>query len=262
MTVGWDDPRTAALYEAFCATHPRYRVASAALVAQAAVLPHHRVLDVAAGIGGTAEAVLARLGSNGRVVCVEPAAAIRERGAARITDPRITWAGDLPDSRFDRVIIGAAIWQMTPLAESLARFAARLAPGGALVFDCPAAYLGEPDGPGGGADPYLAALGGLLAVGRTLAAAEPQTLPNADGLTAMLRAVGLRVERWEHRRRMTQTEYRDWLKIPPISDRLLADLEPDRRVEQINAAFARVDVASWRWERWLGFRAWSLGSGR
>jgi len=212
---------------------------------------------VAAGIGGTAEAVLSRLGPDGRVVCVERAAAMRERGAARVRDSRVSWRGDLPETTFDRVLVGAAIWTMLPLAETLAGLAARVAPGGALALDLPAAYLGEPDEPGGGDDPWLAALPDALAEGRALPDAAPWDLPDAEGLAALLRDAGLRPERWEIRTRFTQAAYRDWLKLPPVSDRLLAGVEPEERAALVDGAFERVDPDSWRWERWAGYTAWA-----
>ena len=256
MTIGWDDPRTADFYEAFCRSHDRYRAANEALVANAALEADHRVLDLAAGIGGTAAAVLPRLGKGGRVVCVEPAAAMRERGESRIHDPRVEWTAGPPEGMFDRVLVGAAIWQMTPLDRTLGALAALLRVGGALVFDIPAAYLGVPDGPGGGDDPHLTTLPGLLVEGRSLPAAEPLDLPDVDGVEAMLVDAGLEPKRWEFRRRMTQAEYRDWLKIPPISDRMLDGVDPDDRAARIDAAFERMDASSWRWERWVGFTAW------
>jgi SAM-dependent methyltransferase len=259
VTVGWDDARTADAYEAFSRIHDRYRAANEELVARVAIRPGQKVLDVAAGIGGTARAVLSRLGSEGRIICIEPAAAMRERGRNRLHDPRVEWRETTPDETFDRVLVGAAIWQMTPLPETLAALARRVGPGGALGFDIPAAYLGEPDDPGAGDDPMLLALPALLAEGRTLPDMEPTGLPRAEDLPSLLRECGLRPEGFEFRRRMTQAEYRDWLKVPPVSDRLLADLDPEERAAAIDRAFMRVDAGSWRFERWLGFVAWKDG---
>jgi ubiquinone/menaquinone biosynthesis C-methylase UbiE len=101
--------------------------------------PVQRVLDVGAGTGRTAEAALGVLGPGTRVICVEPSPAMRRAGKARLKDSRVRWQPALPARRgsFDRILCGAAIWQMTPLAETLARFAALLREGGALCFNIP-----------------------------------------------------------------------------------------------------------------------------
>jgi hypothetical protein len=61
---------------------------------------------------------------------------------------------------------------------------------------------------------------------------------------------------WQFASRLTQRAYRDWLKIPVLTDRLLGALDPDQRAAAIDAASAEVDPASWRIERWLGWTAW------
>jgi SAM-dependent methyltransferase len=257
--IGWDDPRTARAYEAFCARHPRYLEANAALVDRAALAPGQRVLDVAAGTGRTAEAALPWLHRRGTVLCVEPAAAMRAAGARRLRDPRATWAARLPEppARFDRILCGAALWQMQPLTATVPRLAALLAPGGALCFSIPSLYLGEPDEPGGGRDPWLVALPALLASEATADVAPAEPLPDAAGLDALLAEAGLAPRRATVRFRLTQTAYRDWLKIPIVTNRLLSDLDPDARARRIDEVYARVDAGSWRWEAWTVWTAWA-----
>jgi SAM-dependent methyltransferase len=257
--TGWDDPRTAHFYEEFCRRHGRYREANAALVARAALEAGQRVLDLGAGTGRTAEAALPSLGAAGRLVCVEPAAAMREAGRARLADPRVTWTADCPEppAVFDRILCGAAIWQMLPLGQTVGRLATLLARGGALCFNIPSLYLGEADEEGGGRDPLLLELPLLLADGGLSAAPAADPLPDAEGVEALLRAAGLRPQRWTFRVRFTQAAYRDWLKIPVLTDRLLAGLGPDERARRVDEAFRQVDAASWRWERWAGWTAWA-----
>jgi len=257
--IGWDDPRTARYYEAFCARHPRYLEANAALVERAALAPGQRVLDVAAGTGGTAEAALPWLHRQGTILCVEPAVAMRARGVARVRDRRVTWPARLPEppARFDRILCGAAIWQLVPLGTTLARLAVLLAPGGALCFNVPSLYLGQPDEPGGGRDPHLLELPALLGEGRVAEAPAGERLPDADGLDAMLAEAGLRPRRSAARFRLTQAAYRDWLKIPLMTNFLLPDLDPDARARRIDAAYARADAESWRWEAWTIWTAWA-----
>jgi SAM-dependent methyltransferase len=259
MDVGWDDPRTARYYEAFCARHPRYLEANAVLVDRAGLRPGQRVLDVAAGLGGTAAAALPWLHRQGTILCVEPAGAMRAAGAACVRDRRVAWTGELPSppARFDRILCGAAIWQMLSLPATLARLAALLAPRGALCFNVPSLYLGEPDEPGGGRDPLLLELPALLADGRVACAPAGDPPPGAAAIDAMLAEAGLAARRTTTRLSFTQEAYRDWLKIPVLTNALLPDLDPDGRARRIDEAYARVDPASWRWEAWTIWTAWA-----
>jgi SAM-dependent methyltransferase len=257
--IGWNDPRTAEAYEAFCVRHGRYREANATLVAHAALEPASRVLDLGAGTGRTAEAALERLGEAGRILCVEPARAMRAAGEARLSDPRVEWTDALPRSgSFERILLGAAVWQLLPLEATLARLRALVSCGGALVFDVPALYLGEPDEPGGGRDPGLTDLFAELGEERALEMGETVPLPDAEGIDALLETAGFRPERWSFRVRVTQECLRDWLKIPVLTDALLAGLPPLERARKIDAAFERCDTASWRWEAWKGWTAWAV----
>ncbi len=255
MSIGWDHPETARRYEFFCRRHPRYRVANAALAAHAEIPRGGRALDLAAGTGRTAEAALRYLGRRGSITCLEPAAAMRGAGAKRLRDPRVRWAADWPDARFDRVLCGAAVWQMTPLEETFRRVAGILAGGGLFAFNIPALYLGRPDAPGGGRDPYLVELPGLVAAGR-VPAAEAVPALSAQQVEAALAAAGFEPERWYFRQRFTQTAFRDWLKIPVLTDALLPDLDAAGRARRIERAYRGADPLSWRWEAWYGWTAW------
>jgi SAM-dependent methyltransferase len=261
---GWDDPQTPVYYEAFCRSHSRYARANAALVAHARIEPGLRVLDVGAGTGRTAEAVLERLGEEGRVVCVEPAAAMRAEGMRRVRDARVRWHASLTEAAgpFDRILCGAAIWQLEPLPETLRNLAELLRRGGALCFNLPALYLLEPDEPGGGGDPLLLDLPALLPAGSEDGGASEAAPPRASAplerrmIGECLRAAGLRARSWSFRVRLTQDAYAAWLKIPVVSDRMLAGLAADERARRIDATLERVDRSSWKWERWSGWTAW------
>jgi len=268
-SVGWDDARTALAYERFCRRHRRYRIANDALVAHAALAPGQRVLDVGAGTGRTAESVLPHIGESGTIVCVEPARAMREAAATRLRDRRITWTSRLSEGSvvtFDRVVCGAAIWQLLPLESTFRRLAAVIAPGGALVFNIPAQYLLEPDRPGGGRDPLLLELPALVERPTFMAGRNEIVdgnrsiaLPHgAEEVDRLLTAIGFRVERWSFEVRLTQAAYRDWLKIPPVSEGLFGGLAPDERERRLDVAYTRADHGSWRWERWFGWTAWRI----
>lgn len=260
MTAAWGDAATAGHYRAFEARHGRYRRANEALARHAALRPGLRVLDLAAGTGGTTAALLPALGDEGRVDCVEPAQAMAEAGRERIgADPRVRWHRSLqelaPQPLHDRVVCGAAIWQWPDLGALLRQLARRLTPGGALVFNVPAAYLGEPDGPGGGSDPYLTDL--LERLGPPPAnATAAAPLPTPGQITTMLREAGLTPRPWRHRQRLTQAAWRDWHKIPVLTDLRWPGLPAAERARRIDAAATGLDMSSWRPEAWLGWTAW------
>lgn len=255
MSIGWNHADTARYYESFCRRHPRYRVANAALAAHAEIPSCGRVLDVAAGTGRTADAALRYLGRRGHITCMEPAEAMRAAGSARLHDQRLEWVADWPQARYDRVLCGAAIWQMTPLEETFRRVAGRLARGGLFAFNIPSLYLGRPDAPGGGRDPCLVELAGLVAAGR-VPAAEAHSPTSAEQVEAALTAAGFQAERWYFRQRFTQQAFRDWLKIPVLTDALLPELDAAGRARCIEQAYRSADPLSWRWEAWYGWTAW------
>lgn len=259
--IGWDHPATAERYESYCRRHARYRRANEALVREAALGPGMRVLDVGAGTGRTAAAALPLLGDDGSIVCAEPAAAMRAVGMDRLDDARVEWRADLPCAAeiFDRILCGAAIWQMTPLEATIRRFAALLRAGGAVCFDIPALYLGEPDEPGGGRDPLLLEIQGRLAASRERAAAPAPAgawRHDSADIEAMLRAAGLEPRAWTFRVRLTQTAYARWLTIPVLTDRLFPGVAPEERDRRIERALAAADPRSFKWERWRGWTAW------
>jgi SAM-dependent methyltransferase len=253
--IGWDDPETVKYYEAFCERHSRYADANRALVAHAEIEPHHRVLDVGAGTGRTAAAVLEQL-VDGSVTCVEPAAAMRAAGRARLRSPRVSWSSAVPEcGNYDRILCGASIWLMLPLSETLPALRQRLAPVGALCFNIPSLYLGRADQPGEGLDPLLLELPALIARGQPLPTTAAMPLPTAEEMDRMLDAEGLIPTRWELALRLTQAAYRDWLKIPPTTNVQFRGMPPVERAACIDQAFEKTDQSSWRWEHWTGWTA-------
>jgi SAM-dependent methyltransferase len=262
--TGWDDPQTAAYYEAFCQRYSRYRRANRELISRALLEPGLRVLDLAAGTGRTAEAALNRLGRNGQILCVEPSAAMRAVGMRRLKDSPVHWSTTLPDAfgSFDRILCGAAIWQLNPLQETARTLADLLRPGGALCFNIPAIYLFEPDEPGGGSDPLLLSLPALLFLESDLWRVHEAPPPpvgdplHRGSIRALLCAAGLRAQSWSFRVRLTQDEYAAWLKIPVLTTHRMGGVEPEERARRIDAALESVDRSSWKWERWRGWTAW------
>jgi SAM-dependent methyltransferase len=266
--IGWDHPATAERYERYYRRHARYRTANEVLVREAALVPGLRVLDMGAGTGRTAAAALPALGPDGSVVCVEPAAAMRAIGMWRLEDPRVEWRSGLApaDERYDRILCGASLWLLEPLGDWFHRFADLLRPGGALCFDIPALYLGEPDEPGGGRDPLLLDLPVRLAEvgerGESAGVAPAPDVPatswnhTAPDVEATLRSAGLAPHSWTFRIRLTQTSYARWLTIPVLTNRLFPEAAASERDQRIERALATVDRRSFKWERWRGWTAW------
>jgi SAM-dependent methyltransferase len=256
--IGWDDERTARAYEAFASRHSRYDDANRELVTHAAIEAGARLLDLAAGTGRTTSCLLEHLGDGAGVsiVCVEPSAAMRALGERRVQDTRVSWVSSLDEvtGTFDRVLCGAAMWILRPLEETFPDLARRLAPGALLVFDVPALYVCEADEPGGGDDPLLLRLPSIIAAGQ-VPRADPVEPLQVEGIEAALARAGMTVERWRFRVALSQAAQRDWMKIPVITNALLADLDIAERDARIDAAFATCDPSSWRWERWIGWTA-------
>src|SRR5579872_3143472 len=181
----------------------------------------------------------------------------------RVIDGRVRWSAILPEGTelFDRILCGAAIWQLNPLPETFGILASLLRPSAALCFNIPALYLMEPDEPGGGSDPLLLSLPALLAsadgasIRQSIQCHEPSTLSHRS-IATWLNAAGLRAQCWSFRVRLTQDAYADWLKIPVLTDQVLGGLTPKVRAERIDEALRSVDRSSWRWERWQGWTAW------
>lgn len=252
----WNCAAAARLYDAFNLNHDRYRLASEYLVQQTRLRDDVRVLDFGAGTGVTAQAALRMLGPAGQVVCLEPAAAMRAVGVANVDDSRVQWVESLCDAeRFACVLCSATIWQIEPFEAAIDQLASRVAAGGTLSFNVPAAYLGQPDEPGEGSDPYLLGLPTLLADPSRRSGAQPMNLPVADEVDVLLAQRFASVSRWSQATRLDHPAFRDWMKLPVINEPFFPGVAIDERVRQIDAAFERCDPGSWRWETWLGWTA-------
>jgi hypothetical protein len=264
MNIDWDDAVCAEYYEAFCARHNRYQAVSQELVTRAELRDHHRVIDLGAGTGRTADAILSALPVGGRLWCVERAAAMRRCGEQRITDTRVSWVSELEQvpTPCARVVCSAALWTMAPLDARLRAIRQRLQKGGLLLFNIPSLYLGEPDEAGGGSDPLLLQLAGRLRSGRTLGLGGDVPTVSAGGFRATaadidrwLAAAQFVSERWSFRYRLTLDALRDWMKIPVITNVLLDDLDAHARARRIDREYSTMDPGSFRWERWTCWRA-------
>ncbi len=251
MRYGWDHPLTARRYQEFCEGPTRYRFANQALVRLAELGGARNILDFAAGVGHTAEAIVAQAPDDARVLCVEPADAMRRAGEQRLRDARVRWAAELPDvGRFDRFVCSAALWLVDDWGRELDRAKSLSSEDALLCFTIPSLYLGVADRAGGGEDPLLTALWSELSRQRAPESEPHAPPPNEAELTALLRARGFDpvLDRLEYR--LTQAELRDWTKIPVVTDALFPGLDVEARDRLIDAAFERSDPSSYRFEGW------------
>lgn len=256
MRYGWDHPLTAGRYQEFCERPTRYEFANQALIRVAELDEASNILDFAAGLGHTAEAALAKAPADARVLCVEPAAAMRQAGERRLRDARVRWAAELPnEGRFDRILCGAALWQVDDWDRELDRVRVLAADDALLCFTIPSLYLGVPDRPGGGEDPMLTAFWSELSRGRSPESDSRAPPPSEAELVTLLHARRFRpvLERLEYR--LTQRELRDWTKIPVLTDALFPDLDAEARDRRIDDAFEKSDKGSYRFEGWTAVHA-------
>ncbi len=251
-SAAWDHPSVLDAWKRFEARHDRYHLANASLASEAELEPSMSVLDVGAGTGGTTAALLPHLGPRAQVLCLEPAGAMREAG---LQDPRVVWTDTWPERSFDRVVCGAAVWLLGPLEQGLARLASHVAPGGALVFDIPAAYLGQPDPPGPQNDAWLTELPSRLVQGRAHAPTTRATLPGPQEVEDLLRAAGLAPRRWQVQTTWSNRALADWYRLPPVGLAMRPDLDAESLHEAVAQALSGLDPADHRPEPWLGWTA-------
>ena len=120
-----------------------------------------------------------------------------------------------------------------------------------MAVSLPAAYLGEADAPGGGADPELTALTAALA-GLDLGNPPGTALPplSETSLAKAFSDQGFAMSRSSIRLRLTQQAYLDWLALPPVNDTLLGRIPPEVRLDILTRCAEGLDMSSWRWETW------------
>ena len=264
----WNEIEQADYYEALCDRLDLYREVSAALIEQAELPPAAQVADLGCGTGVTAQAALARLNQNGRLVGVDPA--LRMVGACRrrVDDARAEFeqgsARILPvlagrrGRPFDRIVCSSALWLDHDLGEALQAIRSSLAADGRFAFSIPAEYLGHVDHrlgvehvQLGEATIALQQEYGLTNDGSTLPPPHPELLGSVDNARGALVAAGfevLDVVLWSHP--WTMADYLDWSSQPVVLEGLFPGVDPADHPALVQRLREAVDLSAPLESRW------------
>lgn len=266
--TGWDDPLTAAQYDAFTREHALYHETSRDLVRLAQIERATLVVDLACGTGVTTAAVLEQAGPDTSVLALDKSPAMIEIARSRVTDPRVQWicAPAVELDSFardaDAIVCNSAIWQleMTPAIAAAGR---ALRTGGRLVFDLARPMLTLPMAPAESRrhKPTLTQL--MHAVAVLEYDYVPPHRPSRLGFPLTFEALGemLRAARLEAADPVA-FEYDTppaaqlaWLRVPIFANNVLLGLSYDTQMAALDQAYARWDKASGRENRWVAFVA-------
>ncbi|MEU6429703.1 class I SAM-dependent methyltransferase [Microbispora sp. NPDC046973] len=248
--LGWDEDTTAEAYAAFTRDFPMYGATSRDLARRAGLSVSRLVVDLCGGAGATAEAVLALVPAEARVISLDNAAAMQRVGRRTVTDPRLSWATAQAEElaehvprMVDAVVCNSAIWK-TDVPAVFTAVRSVLRPGGRFVFNVGGGFAGvaHPDEKTAHTGPSLTTLIHQIAVreyGHTPPPAmEAQPKLSLEAATEHLAAAGLTVLDTEvTAQHSTMAEKKAWLSIP-IFARPVGDFTHEQRLEILDKAYA------------------------
>ncbi|MCA9518617.1 MAG: methyltransferase domain-containing protein, partial [Myxococcales bacterium] len=254
----WQDERMAAAYEAFCGRSTLYHDVSRALVGALAPAADARVGELGVGTGVTSQAVLDRLGAEGRLVGVDPAPRMAARARELVPDGRahfIVGAGRAlaaaasREGAFDAIVASSSLWLSRSVRGELEALRRALRPGGRLAFSIPAEYVGDAD--------HLAtaearAVAAALEAARAATGIAPPgagdahfggdpALKSTTALRETLAAAGFDdVQVTPFRRPWPAAEYLDWLAMPAVIEGMVTEADKPRAGELVLAMRAAI----------------------
>ncbi|GIH73326.1 class I SAM-dependent methyltransferase [Sphaerimonospora thailandensis] len=247
--LGWDEDTTAEAYAAFTRDFPMYGATSRDLARRAHLTDSRLVVDLCGGAGATAEAILALVPAEARVISLDNAAAMQRVGRRIVTDPRLSWvtarAEDLAEhvpGMADSVVCNSAIWK-TDVSAVFAAVRSVLRRGGHFVFNIGGGFAGvaHPDEKTGRTGPSLNAL--IHQVAAREYGYTPSPAANAlpklplEAVTEHLATAGLTVLDTEvTAQHSTMAEKKAWLSIPVFA-RPSGDFTHDQRMAILEKAY-------------------------
>ncbi|WP_326644653.1 class I SAM-dependent methyltransferase [Streptosporangium sp. NBC_01755] len=248
--TGWNEDTTAEAYAAFTRDFPMYGATSRDLARRAHLAGSRLVVDLCGGAGATAEAILALVPAEARVISLDSAAAMQRVGRGSVTDPRLLWvtarAEDLAEhvsGMADAVVCNSAIWK-TDVPAVFAAVRSALRPGGRFVFNIGGGFAGiaHPDEQTVRTSPSLNMLIRQVAAreyGHTpsLATSAGPKLP-LEVVTEHLAAAGLTLlDTQVTAQHGTMAEKKAWLSVPVFA-RPHGDFTHEQRMAILDEAYA------------------------
>lgn len=147
----WDTQENAEAYDNYARNFPMYQETSADLVEIAGLKPGMKVIDLAAGTGATTQAILAKIGDQGKVMAVDQADEMLKKAQEKFGGKNVGFIVAEAESLdqviqepVDGVICNSAFWQMKA-PETFQAIARVLKPGGIFAFNLPNQFFNDPD---------------------------------------------------------------------------------------------------------------------
>jgi SAM-dependent methyltransferase len=242
----WERPDQAHYYEAYCTRSTLYEDLATALVQQVTLPAEGVVIDLGCGTGISTGAILAKLGSRGKVIALDPSPRMVEATTRLVPDPRLQcMVGDafsIPvlaeHQQLDAVVCNSAIWLNHDLGGALAAIGQALTEGAHLLLSIPAEFLGYLNHR---VTPEAESFAGVVSAARkkfgatgdaTDALPHVTLLGSLDRFEGGLKKAGFTsVDALVWTRPWSAAEYLDWLSQPVLRDGMCAGLsEEDTRI--------------------------------